>query len=166
MPGSRRRGHPHGPAFGNIPERRVRVMSGAGAYRQATMPDLTFEHPRLAAIYDAFDADRRDLDGYLAISPGVGCTQRAGCGLRNGDVRGPTSAGGVRGDGGRSRGSVDRRLAAVGFRDGVRVQAAANGSITQAAQSSRRTPDRFASPPGPGAEEACYDPRSFLARLS
>lgn len=32
------------------------------------MPDVQFEHPRLAALYDAFDADRRDLDVYLAIA--------------------------------------------------------------------------------------------------
>jgi len=32
------------------------------------VPDLVFEHPRLAALYDAFDADRRDLDVYVAIA--------------------------------------------------------------------------------------------------
>jgi len=29
--------------------------------------DAIFEHPRLAAIYDALDADRGDLEAYLAI---------------------------------------------------------------------------------------------------
>ncbi len=31
------------------------------------MPDATFEHPRLVAIYDALDPDRDDLDAYAAI---------------------------------------------------------------------------------------------------
>jgi SAM-dependent methyltransferase len=31
------------------------------------VPDAAFEHPRLAAIYDALDAPRRDLDAYLAL---------------------------------------------------------------------------------------------------
>jgi SAM-dependent methyltransferase len=46
------------------------------------MPDLAFEHPRLAAIYDAFDADRRDLDGYLAIAQELGARRvlDVGCG--------------------------------------------------------------------------------------
>jgi SAM-dependent methyltransferase len=32
------------------------------------MPDLAFEHPRLAPLYDAFEGDRGDLDSYLAIA--------------------------------------------------------------------------------------------------
>jgi SAM-dependent methyltransferase len=32
------------------------------------MPDAIFSHPRLAAIYDAFDGDRRDLDPYLELA--------------------------------------------------------------------------------------------------
>lgn len=31
------------------------------------MPDAIFEHPRLVAIYDALDSDRRDLDAYAAM---------------------------------------------------------------------------------------------------
>ena len=31
------------------------------------MPDEIFDNPRLAAIYDAFDGTRKDLDNYLAI---------------------------------------------------------------------------------------------------
>jgi SAM-dependent methyltransferase len=31
------------------------------------VPDAVFADPRLAAIYDAFDGDRHDLDAYLAI---------------------------------------------------------------------------------------------------
>lgn len=31
------------------------------------MPDAIFEHPRLVEVYDAFEADRRDLDAYEAI---------------------------------------------------------------------------------------------------
>jgi SAM-dependent methyltransferase len=32
------------------------------------VPDLMFAHPRLAAVYDAFDGHRDDLDGYLRIA--------------------------------------------------------------------------------------------------
>ena len=32
------------------------------------MADLIFEHPRLAAIYDAFDANRWDLEVYVSIA--------------------------------------------------------------------------------------------------
>jgi SAM-dependent methyltransferase len=38
----------------------VRIVAG--------MPDPVFEDPRLAALYDAFDADRSDLEVYLAIA--------------------------------------------------------------------------------------------------
>jgi SAM-dependent methyltransferase len=31
------------------------------------VPDAIFAHPRLAAVYDAFDRDRADLDAYLRI---------------------------------------------------------------------------------------------------
>ncbi len=46
------------------------------------MPDLAFEHPRLAAVYDAFDADRSDLDVYLAIARELGARRvlDVGCG--------------------------------------------------------------------------------------
>ena len=32
------------------------------------MPDAIFAHPRLAAVYDAFDGHRGDLDSYLALA--------------------------------------------------------------------------------------------------
>lgn len=32
------------------------------------MPDAIFAHPRLAAVYDAFDGHRDDLDSYLALA--------------------------------------------------------------------------------------------------
>ena len=32
------------------------------------MPDAIFVHPRLAAVYDAFDGDRDDLNSYLALA--------------------------------------------------------------------------------------------------
>jgi len=32
------------------------------------MPDQIFEHPRLVAIYDFFDGDRKDLDHYVALA--------------------------------------------------------------------------------------------------
>ena len=46
------------------------------------MPDLAFEHPRLAAVYDAFDADRSDLNVYLAIARELGAQHvlDIGCG--------------------------------------------------------------------------------------
>jgi SAM-dependent methyltransferase len=46
------------------------------------MPDPAFEHPRLAAVYDAFDDDRSDLDVYLAIARELGAQRvlDVGCG--------------------------------------------------------------------------------------
>ena len=48
----------------------------------ARVPDNIFEHPRLAAIYDALDADRSDLDVYVAISEELGARRvlDVGCG--------------------------------------------------------------------------------------
>src|SRR5713226_5883148 len=46
------------------------------------MADPIFEHPRLAAIYDALDPDRSDLDAYVDIAEELG-TRRVldvGCG--------------------------------------------------------------------------------------
>jgi SAM-dependent methyltransferase len=46
------------------------------------MADPIFEHPRLAAIYDALDPDRSDLDVYLAIAEELGARRvlDVGCG--------------------------------------------------------------------------------------
>ena len=46
------------------------------------MPDEIFEHPRLAAIYDALDPDRSDLDVYVAIAGELGAASvlDVGCG--------------------------------------------------------------------------------------
>jgi len=46
------------------------------------VPDPIFAHPRLAAVYDAFDADRSDLDAYLAVADelGAGSVLDVGCG--------------------------------------------------------------------------------------
>jgi SAM-dependent methyltransferase len=46
------------------------------------MPDEIFEHPRLAAIYDALDPDRSDLDAYVAIADELGAASvlDVGCG--------------------------------------------------------------------------------------
>lgn len=46
------------------------------------MPDLLFEHPWLAAIYDALDPDRSDLDVYAAITEELGAQRvlDVGCG--------------------------------------------------------------------------------------
>ncbi len=48
----------------------------------ARAPDNIFEHPRLAAIYDALDADRSDLDVYVAIAEELGARRvlDVGCG--------------------------------------------------------------------------------------
>jgi SAM-dependent methyltransferase len=45
-------------------------------------PDPIFAHPRLAAVYDPLDPDRRDLDAYLAIAADVGAVSvlDVGCG--------------------------------------------------------------------------------------
>jgi len=47
------------------------------------MADANFELPRLAAIYDALDPDRSDLEVYSAIADEFG----AGRGLRDRDLR-------------------------------------------------------------------------------
>jgi len=46
------------------------------------MADPIFEHPRLAAIYDAIDPDRSDLDVYVAITDELGARRvlDIGCG--------------------------------------------------------------------------------------
>jgi hypothetical protein len=47
--------------------------------------DALFEEPRLAAIYDAIDDDRSDLDVYAAIVDELGAqvVLHVGCGTRN-----------------------------------------------------------------------------------
>lgn len=49
------------------------------------MPDAIFSHPRLAAIYDAFDGDRGDLDFYVKIADELGARTviDVGCGTGN-----------------------------------------------------------------------------------
>jgi SAM-dependent methyltransferase len=46
------------------------------------VPDAIFEHPRLVAIYDALDPDRRDLDVYVGIASEFGARRvvDVGCG--------------------------------------------------------------------------------------
>jgi predicted TPR repeat methyltransferase len=46
------------------------------------MADDAFEHPRLAAISDALDADRSDLEAYLGIAHELGARRvlDIGCG--------------------------------------------------------------------------------------
>jgi SAM-dependent methyltransferase len=46
------------------------------------MGDAIFKHPRLAAIYDALDSDRHDLDAYVAIADEFGAQSvlDIGCG--------------------------------------------------------------------------------------
>lgn len=46
------------------------------------MPDAIFAHPRLAAVYDAFDGARDDLTAYLGITDEVGAKRvlDVGCG--------------------------------------------------------------------------------------
>ncbi len=47
-----------------------------------TPPDALFADPRLAAVYDAFDDDRRDLDAYVAVVRDAGARHvlDVGCG--------------------------------------------------------------------------------------
>lgn len=46
------------------------------------MPDAIFDDPRLAAVYDAFDGDRADLDAYVALVKELGAQHvlDVGCG--------------------------------------------------------------------------------------
>jgi SAM-dependent methyltransferase len=50
--------------------------------QDGTVPDATFEHPRLAQLYDPLDPDRGDLDVYVAIVDelGVQSVLDVGCG--------------------------------------------------------------------------------------
>jgi SAM-dependent methyltransferase len=49
------------------------------------MPDAIFSHPRLAAVYDAFDGDRVDLDFYVGVAEELGACDvvDVGCGTGN-----------------------------------------------------------------------------------
>ncbi|TWJ08244.1 methyltransferase family protein [Stackebrandtia albiflava] len=49
------------------------------------MPDAIFAHPRLAAVYDAFDGDRADLDAYRRVAAELGARRvlDIGCGTGN-----------------------------------------------------------------------------------
>ncbi len=46
------------------------------------MPDAIFDHPRLAPVYDTFDADRRDLELYTGVADELGALDvlDVGCG--------------------------------------------------------------------------------------
>jgi SAM-dependent methyltransferase len=46
------------------------------------VPDAIFAHPRLAAVYDAFDGDRDDLTAYLSVADELGADRvlDVGCG--------------------------------------------------------------------------------------
>jgi ubiquinone/menaquinone biosynthesis C-methylase UbiE len=59
----------------------------AGSVRR--VPDAAFAHPRLAAIYDAFDDDRSDLDVYEALVAELGARTvlDVGCGTGSLAVR-------------------------------------------------------------------------------
>jgi SAM-dependent methyltransferase len=50
--------------------------------QDGTVPDATFEHPRLAQLYDPLDPDRGDLDAYVAIVDELGAQSvlDVGCG--------------------------------------------------------------------------------------
>lgn len=52
-------------------------------------PDPAFADPRLAVLYDVFEADRRDLDAYVAIAEEVAATRIVdmGCGTGSLAVR-------------------------------------------------------------------------------
>src|ERR1041384_3246028 len=52
-----------------------------GVYRFGMADDI-FEHPRLAAVYDALDPDRRDLDVYAEVATEFGARRvlDVGCG--------------------------------------------------------------------------------------
>jgi len=62
----------------------VKRVSGRGVAWPTVgcVPDAIFEHPRLAAIYDALGPDRGDLDGYLDFAAELGAHRvlDVGCG--------------------------------------------------------------------------------------
>ena len=53
------------------PSRESCRWAAAGGYR-CGVPDAIFSHPRLAAVYDAFDGPRDDLAAYVSIAGELG----------------------------------------------------------------------------------------------
>jgi SAM-dependent methyltransferase len=43
------------------------LAAASARYQRQPMPDPIFAHPRLAAVYDAMDGDRRDLEPYVDL---------------------------------------------------------------------------------------------------
>src|SRR5580698_9142199 len=70
-------------------DRLLRRARHAGAGYGRAVPDALFADPRLAAIYDAFDGDRDDLDAYVAIADELGAVRvlDVGCGTGSLAVR-------------------------------------------------------------------------------
>lgn len=58
------------------------------------MPDAIFAHPRLAAVYDAFEADRDDLRAYLDIAGELGADRVLDVGCGTGSLAVLLAAGG------------------------------------------------------------------------
>jgi SAM-dependent methyltransferase len=59
-----------------------RTLARTSAIYRRWVADEAFQHPRLAAIYDALDSDRSDLDVYVAIAAELDATRvlDIGCG--------------------------------------------------------------------------------------
>ena len=60
----------------------------------SVMPDAIFAHPHLAAVYDAFDGDRADLDAYLAMADEFGARHVLDVGCGTGSLAIRLAAGG------------------------------------------------------------------------
>ncbi len=75
------------------------------------MADAIFEHPRLAAMYDALDPDRSDLEVYRAIADELGARRVLDVGCGTGTLALMLADNGSRGDRRRSGECLARRRA-------------------------------------------------------
>jgi 2-polyprenyl-3-methyl-5-hydroxy-6-metoxy-1,4-benzoquinol methylase len=58
------------------------------------VPDAIFAHPRLAAVYDAFDGHRDDLNSYLALADELSADTMLDIGCGSGSLAVLLAAGG------------------------------------------------------------------------
>jgi len=82
LPGRRGRHGTHWPSPDSVSSPAIGARGRVAPGTVPRMADNIFEHPRLAAVYDALDPDRSDLDVYAAIAGELGARRvlDVGCG--------------------------------------------------------------------------------------